>query len=90
MPEAEYGGALPKTIYAGRAGVETFLRHLVLGGDYKNIRQVIGTVTGVSRNANSPEFIDQVTVRTSEGTRTIPAALVVGMTLLFREWDDIY
>ncbi|KAK0501762.1 hypothetical protein EDD18DRAFT_1347834 [Armillaria luteobubalina] len=79
-PEAEYGGALPKTLYAGRSGVETFLRRLVLGGDYKNIRQVIGTVTGVSRNANSPQTIDQVTVRTSEGTTTIPAALVIDCT----------
>ncbi|KAK0442335.1 hypothetical protein EV421DRAFT_1736204 [Armillaria borealis] len=77
-PDAEYGGTLPKSIYTGRAGIETLLRRLVPGGDYKNIRQVIGTVTGVSRNANSPEFIDQVTVRTSEGIRTTPAALVVG------------
>ncbi|KAK0489389.1 hypothetical protein IW261DRAFT_1444751 [Armillaria novae-zelandiae] len=80
MPESEYGGALPKTVYAGRSGVETFLRRLVLGGDYKNIRQVVGTVTGISRNTNTPETIDQVTVRTSEGTRTIPGALVVDCT----------
>ncbi|KAK0215876.1 hypothetical protein EDD85DRAFT_444658 [Armillaria nabsnona] len=79
-PDAEYGGTLPKSIYTGRAGIETLLRRLVLGGDYKNIRQVIGTVTGISRNANSPEFIDQVTVRTSEGIRTIPTALVVDCT----------
>ncbi|KAK0501744.1 hypothetical protein EDD18DRAFT_1317883 [Armillaria luteobubalina] len=30
MPYAEYGGALPKTIYASRAGTETFIRRLVL------------------------------------------------------------
>ncbi|SJL13842.1 uncharacterized protein ARMOST_17291 [Armillaria ostoyae] len=91
-PDAEYGGTLPKSLYTGRAGIETLLRRLVLRGDYKNIRQVIGTVTGVSRNANRLEFIDQVTVRTSEGTRNIPAALVdytgaaaVGMKWLRRE-----
>ncbi|KAG7444024.1 uncharacterized protein BT62DRAFT_952962 [Guyanagaster necrorhizus] len=80
MPDEEYGGALPKTIYAGRAGMETFLRRLVLGGDYKNIRQVIGTVTGVARNTRSPEFIDQVTIRTPEGIQNIPAVLVVDCT----------
>ncbi|KAK0474602.1 hypothetical protein IW261DRAFT_1341501, partial [Armillaria novae-zelandiae] len=53
---------------------------LVLGGDYKNIRQVVGTVTGISRNTNTPETIDRVTVRTSEGTRTIPAALIIDCT----------
>ncbi|KAK0202365.1 hypothetical protein DFS33DRAFT_1434784 [Desarmillaria ectypa] len=77
-PYAEYGGILPKTLRAGRAGIETFMRRLVLGGNYKNIRQIIGTVTGVSRNPHNPEYLDAVTVRTSEGTHTIRAALVVG------------
>ncbi|KAK0197957.1 hypothetical protein F5146DRAFT_1017606 [Armillaria mellea] len=68
------------TIRAGRAGIETFIRRLVLGGDYKNIRQIIGTVTSISRSAHNPEFIDQVTVRTSEGTQSIPATLVLDCT----------
>ncbi|KAK0239353.1 hypothetical protein EDD85DRAFT_936439 [Armillaria nabsnona] len=80
MPYAEYGGTLPKTIHASRAGTETFLRRLVLGGDYKNIRQIIGTVTGVSRNPHNPEFIEHVTVRTPEGTQNIAASLVVDCT----------
>ncbi len=83
MPYAEYGGTLPKTIHASRAGTETFLRRLVLGGDYKNIRQIIGTVTGVPRNPHNPEFIDHVTVRTPEGTQNIAASLVIGMILLY-------
>ncbi|KAK0205853.1 hypothetical protein DFS33DRAFT_1310300 [Desarmillaria ectypa] len=38
---------------------------------------VIGTVTGVSRSAHSPEHIDKVTVRTPEGTQDISATLVI-------------
>ncbi|KAK0501783.1 hypothetical protein EDD18DRAFT_1317898 [Armillaria luteobubalina] len=80
-PFKQYGGSLPKTIYPGRAGLETLLRRLVLGGDYKSIRQVIGTVVGISRDVSNPRFVDKVTVRTSEGTMTdILAALVVDCT----------
>ncbi|KAK0188411.1 hypothetical protein F5146DRAFT_1055132 [Armillaria mellea] len=49
-------------------GNETLLRRLVLGGNYKNIRQVIGTAVGISRDASDPHFIDRVTVRSPEGT----------------------
>ncbi|KAK0232717.1 hypothetical protein IW262DRAFT_1326368 [Armillaria fumosa] len=80
LPYAEYGGSLPHTIQAGRAGIETFTRRLVLGGNYKNIRQIIGTVTGISRSVHNPDFIDQVTVRTSEGAQSIPATLVLDCT----------
>ncbi|KAK0215034.1 hypothetical protein IW262DRAFT_1404470 [Armillaria fumosa] len=81
MPYKQYGGSLPKTLYLGRTGLETLLRRLVLGGDYKNVRQVIGTVVGVSRDVSDPHFIDRVTVRTPEGAMTdIPAALVVDCT----------
>ncbi|KAK0226312.1 hypothetical protein IW262DRAFT_757969 [Armillaria fumosa] len=79
-PTAEYGGSLPKTTYAGRAGLETLIRRLVLGGNYKNIRQITGTVTGVSQDGVDPQFLESVTVRTPEGTITIPATLVVGKT----------
>ncbi|KAK0489373.1 hypothetical protein IW261DRAFT_1414724 [Armillaria novae-zelandiae] len=45
-----------------RAGTEMFIHRLVLGEDYKNIRQITGTITGVSRNPHDLEFIDHVTV----------------------------
>ncbi|PBK99973.1 hypothetical protein ARMGADRAFT_1074800 [Armillaria gallica] len=80
-PYEQYGGSLPQTLYLGRTGLETLLRRLVLGGDYKNIRQVIGTVVGISRGVSDPHFIDRVTVRTPEGAMTdISAALVVDCT----------
>ncbi len=65
---------------ASRRGFETLLRRLVLGGCHKNIRQVIGTITGVSRSASNPEYIDRVTIRTTAGAREINAALVVGLS----------
>ncbi len=78
-PYKQYNGSLPQTLYLGRTGLETLLRRLVLGGDYKNIRQVIGTVVGISRDVSDSHFIDRVTVRTPEGAMTdISAALVVG------------
>lgn len=48
------------------------MHHLVLGGDYKKIRQIIGTVsTRVSRNPHNPTgYLDEVAVRISEGTRS--------------------
>ncbi|KAG7444011.1 uncharacterized protein BT62DRAFT_934602 [Guyanagaster necrorhizus] len=79
-PYDQYNGVLPDTVFASRPGFETLLRRLVLGGRYKNIRQVIGTVTGVSRNASNPEYLDRVTIRTTSGTREINAALVVDCT----------
>ncbi|PBK99981.1 hypothetical protein ARMGADRAFT_1074807 [Armillaria gallica] len=80
-PYKQYGGSLPQTLYLGRTGLETLLRRLVLGGDYKNIRQVIGTVIGISRDVSNPLFIDRVTVRTPEGAVSdISAALVVDCT----------
>ncbi|KAK0466730.1 uncharacterized protein EV420DRAFT_1474171 [Desarmillaria tabescens] len=85
-PYAEYGGSLPKTMCAGRAGIETLMRRLVLGGEYKNIRQIIGTVTGVSRSPHNPGYLEEVTVRTSEGTQNIRAALVVGPAAASLKW----
>ncbi len=82
-PYKQYCGSLPQTLYLGRTGLETLLRRLVLGGDYKNIRQVIGTVVGISRDVSDPLFIDRVTVRTPEGAMShISAALVVGTARL--------
>ncbi|KAK0454581.1 hypothetical protein EV421DRAFT_2029616 [Armillaria borealis] len=68
-PTAEYGGPLPKTAYAGRAGLETLIRRLVLGSNYKNIRQITGTVTGVSRDGVDPQ-----------SSNHLPATLVVDCT----------
>ncbi|KAK0466734.1 uncharacterized protein EV420DRAFT_1505023 [Desarmillaria tabescens] len=79
-PHAEYGGSLPSTIYASRIGLETCLRRLVLGGRYKNIRQIIGTVTGVSRSTSNSNLLDAVTVRTPEGPSSIETALVIDCT----------
>ncbi|KAK0489409.1 hypothetical protein IW261DRAFT_1641693 [Armillaria novae-zelandiae] len=80
-PYNEYGGTLPKTIYTGRIALETLLRRLVLGGKYKNIRQITGIATGVSRNASNPRFIEQVSIRTAEGAIVdIPTALVIDCT----------
>ncbi|KAK0188408.1 hypothetical protein F5146DRAFT_1055127 [Armillaria mellea] len=79
-PYNEYDGTLPKTIYTGRVALETLLRRLVLGGKY-NIRQITGTATGISRNASNTRFIEQVSIRTAEGTIVdIPAALVIDCT----------
>ncbi|KAK0501778.1 hypothetical protein EDD18DRAFT_1347849 [Armillaria luteobubalina] len=79
-PHAEYGGKLPKTIYASRAGLETCLRRLVLGGRYKNIRQIVGTVTDVSRSASDPNLLDAVTIRTPDGHSSLGASLIIDCT----------
>ncbi|KAK0215033.1 hypothetical protein IW262DRAFT_1300269 [Armillaria fumosa] len=79
-PYDQYNGILPPTMTASRRGFETLLRRLVLGGRHKNIRQVIGTVTGVSRSASNPDYLDRVTIRTTTGAREIDAALVVDCT----------
>ncbi|KAK0466735.1 uncharacterized protein EV420DRAFT_1635777 [Desarmillaria tabescens] len=79
-PYGQYNGVLPDTLTASRRGLETLLRRLVLGGRHKNIRQVIGTVTGVSRSASNPEYLDRVTIRTTAGAQEINAALVIDCT----------
>ncbi|KAK0442351.1 hypothetical protein EV421DRAFT_1710715 [Armillaria borealis] len=79
-PYDQYNGVLPDTMTGSRRGFETLLRRLVLGGRHKNIRQLIGTVTGVSRSASNPEYLDRVTIRTTAGAQEINAALVVDCT----------
>ncbi|KAK0466736.1 uncharacterized protein EV420DRAFT_645232 [Desarmillaria tabescens] len=79
-PYKQYNGVLPDTMSASRRGFETLLRRLVLGGRHKNIRQVIGTVTGVSRSTPNPEYLDRVTIRTTAGAQEINAALVIDCT----------
>ncbi|KAK0202373.1 hypothetical protein DFS33DRAFT_1476019 [Desarmillaria ectypa] len=79
-PYNQYNGTLPDTITAGRPGLETLMRRLVLGGRYKNIHQIVGTVTGVSCNVPNSKWLDRVIIRTAVGTHEIRAALVVDCT----------
>jgi hypothetical protein len=82
-PYEEYGDNLPKSVFPSRPGLETMLRRLVLGnGQYPNIKQVVGTVTGVRRASDDPTRLGEVTVRTKEGEMTLPAALVAGQFIL--------
>lgn len=80
-----YNGLLPQTLYFGHTGLETLLHRLVLGGEYKNICQIIKTVQviGILQGVSNPLFIDQVTVLTPEGIMTDnSAALIVGTATL--------
>ena len=71
--------ALPDTLYATRHGLETLLRRLVVGnGQYHNIEQIVGTVTGVIPSVNDPTSLQGVSVRTSNGDKILPATLVIG------------
>ncbi|PBL00011.1 hypothetical protein ARMGADRAFT_959754 [Armillaria gallica] len=81
-PYAEYDGCLPKTMFASRRGLETLIRRLVLGVRYENIEQITGTgtVTGVSRNCSNPQYLDQVTIRTASGIRTVQVSMVADCT----------
>ncbi|KAK0466721.1 uncharacterized protein EV420DRAFT_1698330 [Desarmillaria tabescens] len=79
-PYSEYDGYLPKTMFASRRGLETLIRRLVLGSRYENIQQMTGTVTGVSRSTSNPQYLDQITIRTANGIRTIQASMVADCT----------
>ncbi len=82
VPYEEYGGALPCSTFVGRTGLENLLRRLVLGGRHEHVRQIIGTVTGVSRSESSKQYLDKVIVRTEEGMQTLDAVLVMGESRL--------
>ncbi|KAJ3807034.1 hypothetical protein F5876DRAFT_48895 [Lentinula aff. lateritia] len=82
-PVDSYGGNLPKTIYSGRAGLETLLRRLVLGrGSYPNITQIAGTVVGVLPHSNGDaSHIGGVKIRRPDLTiEELDASLVVDCT----------
>ncbi|KAK0489411.1 hypothetical protein IW261DRAFT_413502 [Armillaria novae-zelandiae] len=79
-PYTEYNGCLPKTMFVSRRGLETLIRRLVLGGRYENIEQITGTVTGISRSRSDPQYLDQVTIRTTGGIRTVQASMVADCT----------
>ncbi|KAF8624200.1 hypothetical protein AX17_007189 [Amanita inopinata Kibby_2008] len=86
VPVQEYDGGLPMMVCAGRPGLETLLRRLVVGRkSYPNIEQVAGTVVGVEHDVEDPRYLNKVLVR--QGTAgddsniiAIPAALVVDCT----------
>ncbi|KAG7442674.1 uncharacterized protein BT62DRAFT_922394 [Guyanagaster necrorhizus] len=80
VPYEEYGGALPSSTFVGRIGLETLLRRLVLGGRHEHVRQVIGTVIGVSRSGSDKRYLDKVIVRTEEGSLTLDAVMVMDCT----------
>ncbi|KAK0201144.1 hypothetical protein DFS33DRAFT_1357678 [Desarmillaria ectypa] len=80
VPYEEYGGALPSSTFVGRVGLETLLRRLILGGHHEHVRQIIGTVTGVSRSKSNKQYLDKVIVRTEEGTQTLDAVIVMDCT----------
>ncbi len=65
-----YGGTIPRSPMMNTAvrflndlhrshWARTLLRRLVLGGKYKNIRQITGTATGVSRNASDAALLNK-------------------------------
>lgn len=66
------------------------IRRLVLGrGSFPNIDTVVGTITGVKRDANNSSYIQSVSVRTSVATIDMDAALVVdctGATMAGLKW----
>jgi hypothetical protein len=70
---------LPRTMFAGRQGLETLLRRLTVGlGNYPNIETIVGTVTGVKRNLENAKSLSQVNVKTKDGDIDIDATLVIG------------
>lgn len=71
--------ALPKTLFATRHGLETLIRRLVIGRkQYPKIEQLTGTVTGVIFSESDPTRLEGVSVRTSDGDKTLGAELVIG------------
>ncbi|KIK61241.1 hypothetical protein GYMLUDRAFT_166904 [Collybiopsis luxurians FD-317 M1] len=83
VPTRSYNGNLPKTLFqCTRAGFETLLRRMVLGrGRYPRIKQVAGTVVGVSPQLKDFGRIGKITVRGADfQLREIEASLVVDCT----------
>ncbi|KAJ7705275.1 hypothetical protein B0H17DRAFT_1126136 [Mycena rosella] len=77
VPWSAYKFKLPKTMYASRAGFETFLRCLVLDRDsYPNIEFITGTVTDVKLDPADHSQLSAVVVRRESGVQEFAAALV--------------
>jgi hypothetical protein len=82
VPVDEYWGDLPKMLYFARASFESLLRRLLFGsGQYPNLEQIVGTVTGIERTVEEPERVGGVKIRTKDGNMTLPAALVIGESI---------
>ncbi|KIY64759.1 hypothetical protein CYLTODRAFT_401464 [Cylindrobasidium torrendii FP15055 ss-10] len=70
----------PKMLCCSRPGFETLLRALVLDPvAYPNVSQISGTVIGVVES-KSERRLEEVSVKTPEGTHVIDAVLVVDCT----------
>ena len=89
-PFDEYNGILPKIVCAGRAGLETLLRRIVIGNKtYTGIEQIHGTVVGYERDPENPHYLSKVVVRQGGDNKitSIPAKLIIGafrsFTVLF-------
>ena len=79
LPDDDSADAVPCSVFTTRHGFETLLRRLVIGSNrYPNIEQIVGTVTGVIHSPDDPTTLREVSVRTSDGDITLPAALVIG------------
>ncbi|KAJ7578566.1 hypothetical protein C8J56DRAFT_1016531 [Mycena floridula] len=83
-PYNEYRGNLPKVLFASRAAFEPLIRRLLLGSETSGVRQIIGTVTGVSRSTSNPQILDKVLVRTASDNIELDADLVIDCTGIAR------
>ena len=80
-PANEYNGILPKIICAGRTGLETLLRRMVIGRKmYAGIEQIHGTVVGYEKDPENSQYLSKVLVRQGSDNKisAIPATLIVG------------
>jgi hypothetical protein len=77
------GSSVPKILCAGRPGLETFIRRLVIGRKmYPGIEQIHGTVIGCEKDPKNPQYLSKVVVRQGSNNEitAIPATLIVDCT----------
>ncbi|KAM6501579.1 hypothetical protein JOM56_001556 [Amanita muscaria] len=82
-PVEEYKGNLPSVLCAGRPGLETLLRRLVVGrNQYPNIQLIQGTVTGCEIDSENPKYLSKVLYRRASDNQTIaiPATMIIDCT----------
>ncbi|KAM6501577.1 hypothetical protein JOM56_001554 [Amanita muscaria] len=82
-PLEEYKGSLPPILCAGRPGLETLLRRLVVGRkQYPNIQLIQGTVTGCEIDSENPKYLSKVVFRRASDNQTIaiPATMIIDCT----------
>ena len=83
-PKNEYNGDLPTIICAGRPGLETLIRRLVIGRKrYPNIEMAQGTVTGYDVDPEKPRYLSKVLFRRASDNKiiSIPATMVIGVLI---------